>query len=85
MSNECVTINGTNYITTELPEAAKTQVVNIQVADMEISRLQQKLAIAQTARNAYAAALLDAVKVKDAAELEVKPKKPRTPRKPKAL
>jgi hypothetical protein len=44
------------------------------------------MAIAQTARNAYVAALIDAVKGKaDAAVAAEKPKKPRAPRKPKAV
>jgi hypothetical protein len=40
-----------------LSEAARSQLGNIQVTDQEIARLQQRLAIAQTARQAYARAL----------------------------
>ena len=40
-----------------LPDEAKVQVGNLQVTDVEIQRLNIRLAIAQTARIAYANAL----------------------------
>jgi hypothetical protein len=52
-----VTIDGKEYDLEKLSDAAKSQLGNIQVTDQEISRLQQRLAIAQTARQAYARAL----------------------------
>ena len=52
-----ITIDGTQYDLENLSEAAKSQLTNIQVTDQEIARLQQRLAIAQTARQAYARAL----------------------------
>jgi hypothetical protein len=87
-----VTINGTSYASEKLSDAAKMQAVNVQVVDAELARLQQQVAIAQTARNTYVAALIEAVKGKGAAAAaaapaaaaEEKPKKPRAPRKPKA-
>ena len=86
-----VTINGTSYASEKLSDAAKMQAMNVQVVDAELARLQQQVAIAQTARNTYVAALIDAVKAKGAAApaataavAEEKPKKPRAPRKPKA-
>jgi hypothetical protein len=77
-----ITINGTSYAADNLNDTAKMQAANVQAVDAELARLQQQVAIAQTARNAYVAALIEAVKGKgvDAAE---KPKKPRA-RKPKA-
>ena len=51
------TINGKEYDTEQLSEAAQAQLTNLRVVDQEISRLQQQQAIAQTARNAYANAL----------------------------
>lgn len=51
------TIDGREYDMDSLSEAAKSQLTNIQVTDQEIARLQQRLAIAQTARQAYARAL----------------------------
>lgn len=56
-----ITINSKDYAVAELSEAAKAQIANIQVADAELARLQQQLALVQTARNAYAAALIAAV------------------------
>jgi hypothetical protein len=52
-----ITIDGKEYDLDTLSEAAKSQLTNIQVTDQEIARLQQRLAIAQTARQAYARAL----------------------------
>jgi hypothetical protein len=52
-----ITIDGNEYDLDSLSEAAKSQLTNIQVTDQEIARLQQRLAIAQTARRAYARAL----------------------------
>ena len=79
-----ITINGTSYASDKLSDAAKQQAINIQAVDAELARLHQQSAIAQTARNTYVAALLDAVKGKSEAAAEEKPKKPRAPRKPKA-
>ena len=58
---QTITINNQDYAVADLPEAAKAQIANIQVADAELARLQQQLALVQTARNAYAAALIAAV------------------------
>ena len=56
-----ITLNGTTYAMTDLSEAARAQVDNVQLVDAEIARLQRQIAIAQTARHAYAAALAAAV------------------------
>lgn len=61
MSSETVIINGSTYNFADLPQAAQEQVRNLQVAEAEIIHLQQRLAIAQTARNAYRAALGNAM------------------------
>jgi hypothetical protein len=55
------TINDKEYDLDELSDNAKTQIVNLQVVDSEIAKLQQQLAIMQTARNAYAKALNDEI------------------------
>ena len=52
-----VTIDGKEYDLDQLSEAAKSQLTNVRVTDQEIARLQQQLAIAQTARQTYARAL----------------------------
>lgn len=77
---EYLTINGTNYATANLSDTARLQIGNLQVVDAEIARLQQQLAIAQTARNAYVSVLLESVKEKST-DVEEKPKKSRSPRK----
>jgi hypothetical protein len=79
-----ITINGTSYASENLNDVAKMQAMNVQVVDAELARLQQQVAIAQTARNTYVAALIDAVKGKGGEAAADKPKKPRAPRKPKA-
>ena len=57
-----IKINNQDYDTDTLPDAAKQQLQMLAVTDAEIKRLQTQLAIAQTARNAYARALAEAVK-----------------------
>ncbi len=52
-----VTIDNKEYDTDKLSDEAKTQLANVQLTDQEIQRLNIQLAIAQTARNAYANAL----------------------------
>lgn len=64
--NTTITIDGTEYNLTDLTENARSQVGNLRVTDSEIEKLQQQLAIYQTARTAYANALK--------AELPEKPK-----------
>ena len=58
------TINDKEYDLDDLSETAKSQIVNIQVVDGEIGRLNQQLAIMQTARNAYGKALNDEISEK---------------------
>lgn len=88
---EYVTINGTQYATARLNESALEQVASIQAVDAELTHLRQRMAIAQTARNAYVSALLASMKDKgDQAEGapvsdDGKPKKARAPRKTKKV
>lgn len=70
-----LTLNGKDYDVNQLSDAARAQVTNIQVVDAEISRLQQQLAIAQTARNAYVAALMVTVEPAEAPSAPVTPAK----------
>jgi hypothetical protein len=55
------TIDDKEYELDALSDAAKSQIVNIRVVDQEISKLQQQLAIMQTARNAYSKALKEEI------------------------
>ena len=52
-----IKIDDTNYEIDSLSDEAKAQLQMLQATDQEIARLQTRLAIAQTARNAYANAL----------------------------
>jgi len=52
-----ITIDNKDYDTDNLSDSAKAQLTSLQVTDAEIQRLNIQLAIAQTARNAYAKAL----------------------------
>ena len=52
-----ITIDGTQYALEDLSANARSQIVNLRVTDQEIARLQTQLAIAQTARAAYARTL----------------------------
>ena len=59
VSTKKITIDDREYDDEQLSAEAKAQVVSIRVADQEIAALEQKMAIARTARNAYAKALND--------------------------
>jgi hypothetical protein len=52
-----ITIDNKDYDADSLSDSAKAQLTSLQVTDAEIQRLNIQLAIAQTARNAYAKAL----------------------------
>jgi len=52
-----IQIDGVDYDTESMSEDARQQLTNLQATDIEIQRLQVQLAIANTARNAYANAL----------------------------
>lgn len=52
-----VTVDGISYKLSELGDAAKEQVANIQFVDAQMAELNAKLAVYQTARNAYQSAL----------------------------
>ena len=52
-----VTIDGRDYELDKLSEPARQQVMNLNTVDEERRRLNVRLAICQTACNAYAAAL----------------------------
>ncbi|NEV61120.1 hypothetical protein G3446_04255 [Thiorhodococcus minor] len=56
-----ITIDGKDYAVGKLSEEARNQVVNLRVCDQEIAHLKQRLAIAQTARAAYASGLRKAL------------------------
>lgn len=58
---ENITINGTTYAFSSLSDAARGHVASIQAVDAEIARLQLRMGIAQTARNAYVGVLTAAL------------------------
>ena len=61
VSTKKITIDDREYDNDQLSDEARAQVVSISVVDQEIAALEQKIAIAKTARNAYAKALKDAL------------------------
>ena len=52
-----ISIDGSDYDSDQLSDAAKAHVTNIQVVDQKLAQLQQDMIILQTARNAYVGAL----------------------------
>lgn len=56
-----IKIDDKDYDLDKLSTEAKAQLTSLQVCDQEIQRLQAQLAIAQTARMAYARALGEAL------------------------
>ncbi|WPL19181.1 hypothetical protein Thiowin_04288 [Thiorhodovibrio winogradskyi] len=58
-----LTIDGKEYRVADLPDAAKTQVQNLRVSELELQRLQAQIGMIQTARNVYLKALKAALPV----------------------
>lgn len=52
-----ITIDGKEHDLNDLSEKARQQIFNLRMTDQEIEHLQQRLAIAQTARTSYSRAL----------------------------
>jgi len=52
-----VTIDDKEYSIDALSDDAKANITNVQLVDQKIAQAQQEIAILQTARNAYIAAL----------------------------
>lgn len=52
-----VTVDGISYKVRDLSEEAQSQVANLQYVDAQIADMNAKLAVFQTARNAYEASL----------------------------
>lgn len=67
MSDQKITIDGKDYNIDKLSEDTKGQLVSMRAVDTEIARLQTLQAICQTARNAYAAALKEALEQEEEA------------------
>jgi hypothetical protein len=56
-----ITIDSNDYDLDSLSPEAKAQLQMLQIADQEVMRLNAQMALTQTARNAYAKALKEAV------------------------
>ncbi len=56
-----VTIDGKEYDTDALSEDARNNMQNVQYCEQKLAELKREMAIAQTARNAYARALQGAL------------------------
>jgi hypothetical protein len=56
-----ITINEKEYETDDMSEEARAQLVSLQFVDNEIAREEMKAAALQTARSAYANALVEAL------------------------
>lgn len=63
---QTVKIDDNEYNVGDLSEDARQQIANLRVADQEIERLESQLALARTARNAYARALAEQLPNKEA-------------------
>ena len=56
-NEQMITIDGVDYAIDSLSDNAKAQVVNIQFVDNQMQQLRNELAVADTARIGYSAAL----------------------------
>ena len=52
-----ITVDGINYESDELSDVGRAQVASLQFVDEEIAKLQNTMAVYQTAQGAYAKAL----------------------------
>ncbi|XGA80591.1 DUF6447 family protein [Halomonas sp. CH40] len=57
-----ITIDGKEYTLESLGQTGREQLQNLRVTDQEMQRMQDQLAITQTARNTYARILAEVVK-----------------------
>ena len=64
---QTIKIDGKDYALDALTDETKTLLSNIRVVDREITRLRQQLAIAQTARAAFANGVKNALPAEEAA------------------
>jgi len=62
-----ITIDGKEYDLESLTDSARAQLGSMRIADQEVASLQAKMALAQTARNAYAGGLAQNLPKKEAA------------------
>ena len=70
-----ITIDDIAYAEADLSNEAKTELTSMQVCDQRIAALQTDLAIAQTARNAYATVLKSLLPKAAAPKAKAKAKK----------
>lgn len=56
-----VNIDGKEYDSEALSEDARSNMLNVQYCDKKVAELKRELSMAQTARNAYAQALKNAL------------------------
>ncbi len=61
VDEKSITIDEKEYLIESLSDEAKAQIISMRVADQEIVALNHKLAMAQTARNAYALAVRESL------------------------
>ena len=52
-----ITVEGIEYNTEDLSENGKAQLASLQFLEVQMSKLKSEIAVYQTARNSYAAAL----------------------------
>lgn len=71
-------INNKEFNLSNLSDAAKQQLTNIQAVDAELGKLQQQMAIYQTARNAYVQALVSEVESEPKAAVKKTTRKVKT-------
>ena len=53
IENRIFTVDDIAYVKDELPEVAKSEIINIQFCDDQIRQLQNELAISSTAHSGY--------------------------------
>ena len=65
-----ITVDGIEYNSEDLSDNGKAQLASLQFLEVQLNKLQSEIAIYQTARQAYAAALRAELEKQDSTETE---------------
>ena len=65
-----ITVDGIDYNTEDLSDNGKAQLASLQFLDVQLSKIQGEIAVYQTARNSYVAALKAELEKQESADTE---------------
>lgn len=65
-----ITVDGIDYNTEDLSDNGKAQLASLQFLDVQLNKIQGEIAVYQTARNSYVAALKAELEKQESADTE---------------